>query len=429
MCNLIVVSTNIVDAKFQETRNRLNYDVLGVIMVYLKFEEILRMMHTCQALYDLGIPHLLRDITLGAGTNTSEELYRYFLLSNPNRFGCIHRLTCSSFHRSRPPHLVPNLEGGNLTGLFLDSIRLGSNIQELDIWFADPSAAEQDVTTNIASLSQLRVLTLRGRPPISGLLGALSVPLTSITVQEDPHGNAWRNPEEIRDMGLEKLMPVLAKFRTSLEILSVTLDNGINVPDVFVARWDFPVVKKLCWNARNPLDASELTTTFPNVVDLEVSSYMTYQTIVHLDIDILPIRNEGLREIRTYNRGTTQWGGGRYLHSLTGEVKSLCALGLTCRVESLEVHFHSGALTGEFSALLADVQPSSLKIKSFSAMDAWLDYFEPRLLVCQSIRELEVELHLDGAGYTAVHSLVRMAVAFDDISVAICLRTVEDEVL
>ena len=352
-------------------------------MVHLQLRELLQMMHTCRTLYDLGIPLILRDITYLSGSSALDKLYVH-LLSDPRRFGHIRSITCSHGKQVLPVHNVDT----TLVDFSLELIRLGSNIRRLDLCFLIPSQFTQHDITQIASLTCLRVLALRGRPPIAQLLKALTVPLKAVTIEAMYFG--IYDGTDNAAIGLGDLMPALEKFGTSLESLTVQLQNLPDTPYIFSARCNFPAMKEVHWRAPHPLNVGELAKVFPNVIGLVVRSYFTDE-VKFPSHALPPMSPVQIDDLRHQNRNATQWDEKHFLRYLSGDTMSLLTLGVRCYVENLEVDFlrHPRRIIS-LCCLLADVQPSCLKVKMLCANS--MNSASPETFVCRSVRVLELEL-------------------------------------
>lgn len=150
------------------------------------------------------------------------------------------------------------------------------------------------------------------------------MPLKSVTLEQLDLD--MRHPMDYPAMGMADLIPALANFRTSLERLSIQLEE---IMDILSLATDYPLpsVRKLNWRFVQPLDIHTVALVFPHLNDLFVVFY---------GVDSL-FDNPMMIQHQQRNHEGNQWNPAHSMNSLSGDVTSVWTLGIRCHVEMLDL--------------------------------------------------------------------------------------------
>ena len=358
---------------------KLNYDLLYRIMQYLEPADIVRTMRTCHAVYDLGTPLFLKDVTYDY-QNRRTHTYHRLLVSNPSRFICVTRLVC---------RYVDLVACGYPHNLLVDFIRLSSRLQDLDITFCDTTPGFDNLS-QISMLQDLRHLKLSGRFPAAQLLEELTVPLKTLETRQSCYPyTTQQNHYLLRDP-----IPHAARFRSTLETFSFILYGPASSPVTFAKGYSFPAVQSMTWHSWHPIDVALIARTFPRVESLFIHFYAveTEQWDHHLTA---PMSDAQIDDHRLRNRSARyQWNASHSLKYLRGTVLSLWAFGIKCQAEVLDISItgRQRIITPMIQTLLTDIRPTRLRLSALISYDHNLRDLTINALIYESIREIEVIL-------------------------------------
>lgn len=188
-------------------------------------------------------------------------------------------------------------------------------------------------------------------------------------------------------MGMADLIPALANFRTSLEHLSVQLEE---TTDILSLATDYPLpsVRKLSWRSVQSLDIRTVALVFPHLNDLFAIFY---------GVDSL-FDNPMTIQHQQRNHEGNQWNLALSMNSLSGDVTSVWTLGICCHVDMLDLYFRTSRGTKHLwrlRSLLDDAQPYRLNFVLLYA-DDHPNILHPNWLACSSLKELKLLIHVDG---------------------------------
>ena len=354
------------------TSMSLNFDIIHAIMARLDRGDLLRMMHTCRTLYNLGIPLLLRDVSFVDDLHVPNfsGLYQHFL-ADPERFNLVVRAAC--YHNSGPYQW---LDDKPMPRAFPRLITLGKNLRHLTICFDVAATVKDKEIAQIASLSRLRSLKLQGQFPVTRILRALTVPLEEVTVEQMT--STMDHMPDSEEAGASDLIPTLSKFRTSLKSLSISLYSA---QVAFLPGYCFPYVQQLNLQLIHLADVNVLPSLFPGTTELRIK-------IPRPDFRFYTPGEESLQDPKPLS-AESPWSMTHSLHTLSGDPMTIWFLGLhRCRATNLKVDWVQlpSELSSRLQSIRNGVQPYRLTIS------APLRDIQARYLVHDSVRELELQI-------------------------------------
>lgn len=369
---------------------KLNYDLLYLVMQHLELPQLMRMMHTCHAIYELRIPLVLKDITYNYRTNHS-RLYHLLLLSNPTRFIYVTRLI----------YLDLSLCGWLLKhNLLMDFLQLSNRIQELEMKISNCVAFRTEDIARIALLADLRHLKLHGPFAAAELLQILTAPLKSLEIHLFGYSFGYMDVP-LRNHVLHDPIPSIERLGPSLESSSFVMHTSADLPVLFTRGYSFPVMRKLEWRSWNPIDVATLTSTFPNLDSLTVGFYGLMDDL-HV-IGSRPLSHEQMVAYRNQNYASQQWSTCRRLKYPEGSILSLWTLGLWCEVEVLNIAVTPHKISQRaIHTLLAVTRPTHIQLSYSINSGQGLEYLRGRALIYETVQDLELKLSV--VEYQLIHT-------------------------
>ncbi|GJF00006.1 hypothetical protein PsYK624_162830 [Phanerochaete sordida] len=373
----------------------LNNDVIACAMEYLDLPELSRAMATCRALYDLGIPILLRDVQLVRSWRGHYQsrfaLYRRHLLKNPARFALIRSLSCPVAALDDRIRTLFRALPRNFTSI--RSLEVDMNVTEVDGYLA----------SWVLSLENLRSLklvhTTEYSPALMQLLQRMGSKLEELHIGTLPL---------IPTPTIFHPLQALAGSAHTLRSLSIQYYFQSGGPAI--APEDglcFRAVEELSWTSAQNILVSDLVSTFPTLRKLCIKNpdFEFRYTVAPEDFD-----EDAFLQVRTYNRHVQNCSRMRWklLERLEGDPITLWVLGLRCRVTQLRIGLDGIELSskpGYTLAVLHDTWPEHLVLTaSTRCSPAHLE----RILSFPSLRKLDLTFRLMESGDCSakVHALL-----------------------
>lgn len=349
-------------------------------MEYLDLPDLSRAMATCRALYDLGIPILLRDVRLRRACSCGEHqsrfaLYRRHLLKNPTRFAWVQSLSCPitalDDRIETPFRALPR----NFT-----SIRsLEINMHRIEI--------DEYLSAWILSLEHLRNLRLN-------CVATYSPALISLIQRMGPRLQEFHVYLPF-DMNLSVFHPLhaLAGASRSLRSLSIECSNPSGGPAI-VSGHDltFPAVEDLQWTSSEILLTCDLVSSFPSLRRLRVENT---EMLGWIPLHHATHSEEALLELRTHNRHVQNCSRMRWrsLDFLEGSSNVLWMLGIRCPVVRLKTSLCNDVRQkpGHTLAVLHDTWPEHLILAVAETCTA---HNLERVLSFPSLRKVDLTFHV-----------------------------------
>lgn len=309
---------------------KLNYDLLVAVMSYLQGNSLIRMMHTCHALYTAGAPFLLHPPAVLRSRARVLSFCRYILIE-PTRF---------LFLRSLEIRAPGRFDAGPKADLFLTMLMHAKYVETLKILDTDILRSHARIPAAVAALTALK----------SVVFPALNEAATEIL----QYSQSSLTKVEIGFWGDEAIgpgdpAPLLTRFAHSLRELRVTYAEFMR-PDL-----QYPHVDVLLIDDCRFALAEPLIKCFPKTRDL---SLWTGQEDEDLEDD--EIEDHRQTNIQAQEGACWEW-----LEHLRGDIRSLYLLGLTCQVGHLDVQsaFLTASRADELSTLLSYGRSYALSIR------------------------------------------------------------------
>lgn len=168
----------------------LNYDILIHSMHFIQLkQDLLSMMRTCRTLYQAGIPHLLRIVSIcisdgaGSGPPVNMESFTSFISTDPIRRGLIVREITLM-----PSRLDVTQEYYQSVQAFAQALAQLHNLTTLEVFLAEDWLNHSSISDALASLINLRALRLDSHLDESDgnksidLLGRITSPLRALAL-------------------------------------------------------------------------------------------------------------------------------------------------------------------------------------------------------------------------------------------------------
>ena len=343
-------------------------------MQYLSRPELLHVMHTCKALYELGIPPLLRTVKYKDFGPPCNNFYCHFLPPDSTRFTHVTHLEC---------HVM-----GISTSLHSNFIRLSTRTEDLKIKASRSSSITSDDVNQIARLSCLRHLRLVGQLPVVEILQGLTVPLTSLSI------NTLSIPcsGSLSARSLCDPISSIKHLSGSLEEFRFDLHTCADVRVAFTAGYSFPAMRKVEWSAWHPIDIGAVASTFPNLDSLSIVFYGAGDDYLRHYRAPPPLSLAQMAVIREQSEGVRQWDVSHRFQYLKGSVNTLWTLGIRCQAKLLDIYVTNQEISeAHIRELLADAQPVHLRLSLSSDFSDGFDTLPGHVLAYDTVEDLELK--------------------------------------
>ncbi|GJE88063.1 hypothetical protein PsYK624_041460 [Phanerochaete sordida] len=337
---------------------RLYWDILMHTMPMMPRADASRLSRTCQTLLRAAAPALL-------SRRESEEV----AISEASHLSSLSSFLSSDWHSNASRHLkcltlAIHEKDAQTASLLADILAKATELRSLNLLEASVVLeGTSSFCDALLALTNLRTLRIGGETGYDyGRLGGMRAPLTAI----EADFSAFEDPVDV--------IPVFAHLANSLRVLK--LANVEFATDSCV----YPHVVTLDIDSCDRADIGPIARCFPNLQDLTVSQVL------------FPDEAEGLREENRAAQLVHTWPS---LRRVSGTVTDLYTLGLLCRVSHLKIISETIETEPEcekLAAVLADVRPTSLKVKIAAPAVALQSLAETLKPVQDCLTELWIEI-------------------------------------
>lgn len=309
---------------------KINYDLLIAVMSYLQGSSLIRMLHTCRALYAAGAPFLLHPPVVLRSRARVLSFCRYILIE-PARFQLLLSLEIRAPGR---------FDAGPKADLFLTMLMHAKHLETLKVLNTDILRSDARIPAAVAALTTLKSVAFPAlNEAATEILQCSRSSLTKVEI------GFWGE----ETFGPGDPVPLLTRFAHSLRELRVTYAEFMQ-PDLQYPHVDILLVDDCRFTLAEPL-----IRCFPKTRDL---SLWTGQEDEDLEDDEI----EEHRQTNIQAQERACWG---WLEHLRGDIRSLYLLGLTCQVGHVDVQstFLTASRADELSTLLSVGRSSALSVR------------------------------------------------------------------
>lgn len=311
------------EAKVKLTLSTLNNDIVVLLSRMLHNRDLLSIMASCQNLFRLGLPILLeRELYIRA--RSLQSFHKFLDFASPSSFSALRDIKFFDEDFSPAQLRIVSAILNQATELKILGITTELLVRDDTLALAVATLTRLDHLRLVGDsfiAQPLAVMTLL-RSPLRRVSIACCRPWSDINSQND---DTTQIAGSDNDTDPVDLMPILAKFSTSLEHVDLCdvsfLDSTISCPRV--TRLDL-----------SPCGGpwlSALVPAFPNLNVLTADMETFYATNPKDDETLVESYNDNIAFQQ-------QHGSWCHLKSICTELSTLYALGLQCKVDSLVIN-------------------------------------------------------------------------------------------